>query len=141
MADSRCYRLFNLIDDYRREGLCIEADFSLPTLRVIGSLTQLFEGREKPQAIYCDSGSEFTSTVFMQWAQGHGIRIDYIQSGKPQQHAYIECYNRTVRYGWLGKHLFERLDEGQNYATTWLWHYNHERPHQANNGQPPLMAA
>ncbi|KGT48628.1 integrase core domain-containing protein [Acinetobacter sp. HR7] len=33
------------------------------------------------------------------------------------------------------------LDEVQDYATNWLWHYNHERPHQANKGKPPLMAA
>ncbi|NHO68406.1 transposase, partial [Aestuariicella hydrocarbonica] len=26
-------------------------------------------------------------------------------------------------------------------ATKWLWFYNHERPHKANNGKPPLMAA
>ncbi|TLT20117.1 transposase, partial [Acinetobacter baumannii] len=25
--------------------------------------------------------------------------------------------------------------------TNWLWHYNHERPHQANKGKPPLRAA
>ncbi|MGQ4639651.1 integrase core domain-containing protein, partial [Acinetobacter junii] len=55
--------------------------------------------------------------------------------------AYIERYNRTIRYSWLSKHLFDTLDEVQDYATNWLWHYNHERPHQANKGKPPLMAA
>ncbi|RDL42704.1 hypothetical protein DN730_12520, partial [Marinomonas piezotolerans] len=28
-----------------------------------------------------------------------------------------------------------------DYATEWLWFYNHERPHTANGGKPPLMAA
>ncbi|MBP9787029.1 MAG: integrase core domain-containing protein, partial [Acinetobacter sp.] len=28
-----------------------------------------------------------------------------------------------------------------DYATNWLWFYNHERPHKANGGKPPLMAA
>ena len=64
-----------------------------------------------------------------------------IQPGKPQQNAYIERYNRTIHYSWLSKHLFDTLDEVQDYATNWLWHYNHERPHQANKGKPPLMAA
>ena len=71
----------------------------------------------------------------------HDIRIAYIQPGKPQQNAYIERYNRTIRYNWLSKHLFDTLEEVQDYATSWLWHYNHERPHQANKGRPPLMAA
>jgi putative transposase len=45
------------------------------------------------------------------WAAGRGIRIDFIQSGQPQQNAYVERYNRTVRYDWLAHHLFETLDE------------------------------
>ena len=69
------------------------------------------------------------------------IRIEYIQPGKPQQNAYIERYNRTMRYSWVSKHLFDTLEQVQDYATQWLWHYNHERPHQANGGKPPLMAA
>ena len=64
-----------------------------------------------------------------------------IQPWNPQQNNYVERYNRTIRYSWLSKHLFDTLDEVQDYATQWLWHCNHERPHQANKGKPPLMAA
>jgi len=113
----------------------------LPTIRVIRTLNQLLEWREKPLVIRCDNGPEFISHEFVRWATEHGIRIEYIQPGKPQQNAYIERYNRTIRYSWLSKHLFDTLDEVQDYATNWLWHYNHERPHQANKGKPPLMAA
>ncbi len=35
LSDGRCIRLFNLIDDFNREALAIDADFSLPALRVI----------------------------------------------------------------------------------------------------------
>ncbi|GAA0480791.1 hypothetical protein GCM10009413_15870 [Tatumella punctata] len=51
------------------------------------------------------------------WANTRGIQINFIQPGNPQQNAYIERYNRTVRYDWLGQHLFTSLDELQNYAT------------------------
>ncbi|MDI1224256.1 MULTISPECIES: integrase core domain-containing protein [Acinetobacter] len=63
--------------------------------------------------------------------------LKYIQPGKLQQNAYIECYNRTTRYSRLSKHLFNTLNEVQDYATSLLWHYNHKRPHQANKGKPP----
>ncbi|CAB1215625.1 Integrase core domain protein [Acinetobacter bouvetii] len=141
LSDGRKFRLLNVIDDYRREGLAIEAGFSLPTIRVIRTLNQLLEWREKPLVIRCDNGPEFISHEFVRWATEQGIRIEYIQPGKPQQNAYIERYNRTIRYSWLSKHLFDTLEEVQDYATSWLWHYNHERPHQANKGGPPLMAA
>ncbi|MFW2068089.1 IS3 family transposase [Acinetobacter indicus] len=141
LIDGRKFRLLNVIDDYRREGLAIEAGFSLPTIRVIRTLNQLLEWREKPLVIRCDNGPEFISHEFVRWATEQGIRIEYIQPGKPQQNAYIERYNRTIRYSWLSKHLFDTLEEVQDYATSWLWHYNYERPHQANKGRPPLMAA
>ena len=141
LSDGRNYRLFNVIDDYRREGIAIEAGFSLPSIRVIRVLDQLLEWRTKPSVIRCDNGPEFISHEFTQWAVKQGIRIEYIQPGKPQQNAYIERANRTIRYSWVSKHLFETLEQVQDYATGWLWFYNHERPHKANNGRPPLMAA
>lgn len=141
LSDGRSYRLLNVIDDYRREGLAIEAGFSLPSMRVIRTLSQLIEWRGKPSHIRCDNGPEFISHEFINWARKHDIRIEYIQPGKPQQNAYIERHNRTVRYSWVSKHLFETLEDVQDYATQWLWFYNHERPHKANGGQPPLKVA
>jgi putative transposase len=141
LADGRKFRLLNVIDDYRREGIAIEAGFSLPAARVIRTLNQLLEWREKPTVIRVDNGPEFISSDFVNWARRRNIRIEYIQPGNPQQNAYIERANRTIRYSWLSKHLFDTLDQVQEYATEWLWFYNHERPHKANNGRPPLMAA
>ncbi|MFC5481421.1 IS3 family transposase, partial [Massilia suwonensis] len=134
LADGRSIRLFNVIDDYNREGLGIEVDFSLPSERVIRSLDRIIEWRGKPSAIRCDNGPEYISAVTLAWAARHGIRIDFIQPGQPQQNAYIERYNRTVRYDWLAHHLFETLDEIQEFATNWLWTYNHDRPNMALGG-------
>ena len=139
MSDGQSYRLLNIIDDYKREGLAMEVGLSLPASRVIRTLNQLLEYRTTPQAIRCDNGPEFTSYEFQSWATQKGIRIEYIQPGKPQQNAYIERYNRTVRYGLLNQYLFKSLEDIQDCATRWLWFYNHERPHQANGGKPPLM--
>lgn len=43
-------------------------------------------------------------------------------------------------YGMLLEQEFDPLEEVQDYPTSWLWHYNHERPHKANKRKPPLMA-
>jgi len=42
LEDGRSYRLFNVIDDYKREGLAIEVGFSLPTQRIIIPLFSFF---------------------------------------------------------------------------------------------------
>jgi len=39
--DGRRFRLLNIIDDYNREVLAIEANLSLPTMRVIRVLEYL----------------------------------------------------------------------------------------------------
>ena len=41
LEDTRSFRLFNVLDDFNREGLGIEVDFSLPTPRVIRSLDRI----------------------------------------------------------------------------------------------------
>ena len=43
LEDGRNIRLFNVIDDFNREALGIEVDFSLPSERVIRSLMQIIE--------------------------------------------------------------------------------------------------
>ena len=43
LADQRKFQLFNVIDDFKREGLAIEAGYSLPSARIIRVLDQLLE--------------------------------------------------------------------------------------------------
>ena len=65
------------------------------------------------------------------------VQLVFIQPGNPQQNAYIERYNRTVRYDWLAQYLFHSIREVQEYATRWLWIYNNERPNMALGGITP----
>jgi len=64
LSDGRSYRLFNVIDDFNREGLTIEADFSLPAIRVIRALDRIIEWRGKPKSIRSDNGLPTESTIF-----------------------------------------------------------------------------
>jgi len=137
LTDGRSFRTFNVLDDYNREGLGIEVDLSLPAQRVTRALDQIIEWRGKPEAIRADNGSELRSGEFQTWAARHGIRLLFIQPGKPTHNAYIERFNRTVRHEWLDEHLFDEIDYAQQTATAWLWRYNHERPHMANGGMTP----
>ena len=101
LGDGRAFRLLNVLDDFNREGLGIEVDFSLPAERVIRSLDRIIEWRGKPGTIRVDNGPEYISGTLLEWAEKHAITIQHIQPGQPQQNAYIERYNRTVRHEWL----------------------------------------
>ena len=127
LADGRGFRTFNVIDDYNREGLGVEVDFSLPAGRVIRALDQIIEWRGKPVAIRCDNGPEYISGQLIEWAEKRQIALHYIQPGKPQQNAYVERFNRTLHHEWLDQHLFESVQQAQETTTQWLWRHNTER--------------
>ena len=139
LSDGRSFRLFNVIDDFNREALAIDIDLSLPSERVIRALDQIIEWRGQPKAIRCDNGPEYLSGALQEWSTRKNIRIDYIQPGKPQQNAYIERFNRTVRYDWLTQTLFGSIEEVQDAATRWLWTYNNERPNMGLGGITPMQ--
>ena len=139
LDDGRPFRLFNVIDDFNRQGLGIEVDFSLPAERVTRALDQIIEWRGKPNAIRCDNAPELAGYAMAAWAEKHGIELHFIQPGNPQQNAYIERFNRTVRYDWLSQHRYSAITEVQDHSTSWLWSYNHERPNMALDGITPIM--
>ena len=101
------------------------------------TLDRLIEWRGKPRQIRCDNGPEYISGTLAKWSADNDVELLFIQPGNPQQNAYIERYNRTVRYDWLSHYLFDSIAEVQDYATKWLWTYNHERPNMALGGYTP----
>ena len=139
LGDGRAFRLLNVLDDFNREGLGIEIDFSLPAERVIRSLDRIIEWRGKPGTIRVDNGPEYISGTLLEWAEKHAINIQHIQPGQPQQNAYIERYNRTVRHEWLDQYIIETIEEAQDFATQWLWTYNNDRPNMGIGGMTPAM--
>jgi len=139
LGNGRAFRLLNVMDDYNREGLGIEVDFSLSAERVIRSLNRIIEWRGKPESIRVDNGPEYVSQKLLEWAEKRNIKVQHIQPGKPQQNAYIERYNRTVRHEWLDQYIIETTKEAQHHATQWLWTYNNERPNMGIGGITPAQ--
>ena len=139
LSSGRKFRTFNVLDDFNREGLGIEVDVSLPSARIIRSLDQIIEWRGKPKTLRCDNGPEYISGTLAIWAKENNIELAFIQPGNPQQNAYIERYNRTVRHEWLEMHELLSIPHAQQEATKWLWTYNNERPNMAIGGITPVM--
>ena len=131
LVDGRKFRLLNVIDDFNRESLAIEADTSLPTLRVIRVLEQLIKQRGKPSNLRTDNGPEFISCKLAEWCNKQAITLQFIQPGKPMQNAYIERKNGSIRRELLNAYLFYSLNEVRVMCEEWREDYNRERPHKA----------
>ena len=63
LEEGRTFRLFNVIDGFKREAIGMEIDFSFPSERVIRELKQIISWRGKPQVIRCDNGPEYISAA------------------------------------------------------------------------------
>lgn len=131
------FRTLNIIDDYNREVLDIGIGISLPTIKVINFLDWIAETRGYPASIRTDNGPEFLSKLFIQWAKKHGIKLDYIQPGKPAQNGYIERFNRTYREEVLDVYLFDSIREVQKITKEWIYIYNNKRPHKSLANMSP----
>jgi putative transposase len=138
LEDGRTFRLFNVIDDFNREAIGMEVDFSLPSERVIRELKQIISWRGKPEVIRCDNGGLNTSV--QQYKHGHKngeSDLNTFSLVTPLQNAYVERFNRTVRCEWLSQYYWSELAEVQDFATKWMWSYNHDRPNMALGGFTP----
>lgn len=135
--DGRRFRLLNVIDDYNREVLAMEADLSLPTQRLIRLLEQLKEYRGLPQMIRVDNGPEFISHKLDQWCKEHKIDLLFIQPGRPMQNGFIERCNGNIRRELLNAYVFKTLEEVRSKAEEYMVDYNCHRPHKALNYRAP----
>ena len=143
LTDGRKFRLFNVIDDFNRESLAVEADTSLPTARVIRVLERLAAERGFPKNIRCDNGPEFISHKLEQWCsdESRKINLQFIQPGRPMQNAYIERKNGSIRRELLNAYLFTSLAEVRELCNQWREDYNHERPHKSLGYLSPVEYA
>ena len=85
-----------MLGGFNPEGLGIEVDLSLPSARVIPSLEPIIEWGDGPAIIRSYNGTEYIGGTLPSGAQWNGLRVEH-PSGKPQQNAYAERYNRTIR--------------------------------------------
>ena len=58
-----------MLDDFNRECLSIEIEFSLPAERVIRSLNRNIEWRRKLGTIRVDNGPEYISGMLLEWVE------------------------------------------------------------------------
>ena len=137
LTDGRKVRVLNVMDDYNREALIVNARLHYPAWALIESLEELKEEIGTPQYISCDNGPEFISKRFAQWTEKNHIEIKYIQPGKPMQNGYIERLNRYYREDVLDAYYFNDLYQLNTLNNKWKEDYNNNHPHKSLGDKSP----
>ena len=138
LTDGRKFRSLNIVDDYNRECLAAEVDTSLPGARVIRVLERLGELRGLPEVLVTDNGPEFAGQALDAWAYPRGVRLHFIDPGKPVQNAFIESFNGKMRDECLNEHWFGTLVEARQTIEAWRRDYNEVRPHSSLGNRTPI---
>jgi len=80
------------------DTLALTIDLNLPAPRVIRTLERIAAWRGYPDRLRLDNGPELVSVALAEWAESHGVELDFIEPGKPTQNSFIERFNRTYFY-------------------------------------------
>jgi putative transposase len=141
LASGRKFRTANLKDDCTRECPAILVDFSLPGHRVTLMLDDVARERGYPDILVVDNGPEFTGRDLENWAHQNGVKLFFIDPGKPMQNGSIESFNGRFRDECLDPHWFRSLDEARRIIERWRVGYNETRPHTALRMSTPKAFA
>lgn len=137
LANGRKFRTVNLKDDCTRECPAIDVALSLPGTRVVEMLERVARERGYPDVLTIDNGPELRGRALDGWAYDHGVKLYFIDPGKPTQNAYIESFNGRFREECLNLHWFTALSEAQRIIEDWRIDYNQKRPHSSLKYQTP----
>ena len=141
LASGRKFRTANLKDDCTRECPAILVDFSLPGSRVVGMLDRAAGERGYPDMLGVDNGPELRGRDLDRWAHEHGVKLFFIDPGKPMQNGSIESFNGRFREECLDQSWFTSLPEARRVIEAWRLDYNLHRPHTSLRMRTPAAFA
>lgn len=93
LADGRRFRALTVGANFRRVSPAIEVGRSLTGRHVVAVLDRLAVDRGLPRYISVDNGGpyrsiEFTSRAVEDWAQRHGVKLEFSRPGTPTDNPF-----------------------------------------------------
>ena len=134
----RSFRVLTVVDDFSRECIALEVDFSFSGERVASIFDRVALTRSLPPTLKSDNGSEFTSGKLLKWSATTGVELHFIEPGKPNQNAVVESFNGRLRDELLNEYAFPTIFHARAATEAWRLDYNAHRPHTTLAGMTPL---
>ena len=129
--------LVAIMDWHSRKVLSWRLSNTMETSFCIEALEEALALYGVPDIFNTDQGSQFTSCEFTSVLQDHGISISMDGKGRWIDNVFIERLWRSLKYECVYLHAFESGAQARQQISTWLLHYNQNRPHSTFNGQIP----
>jgi putative transposase len=138
LADHRRFRILNIVDDYSLFCPGQIIDLAISGARLARYLDEIALVHGLPEEIVLDNGPEGTSRAMFDWSERTGVRLRFIEPGKPIQNAFAESFNGRLRDECLNQHWFRSLRHAREEIAAWRHHYNTLRLHSALGYRSPM---
>jgi transposase InsO family protein len=139
--DGSPLRILNVVDEYTRLALGCRVDRSIGARDVQAQLERLFARHGRPRVLRSDNGREFIAASLGEWLDEQGVARAFIEKGSPQQNAFVERFNGTMRDELLNGEEFDSLTEARVVIAAWADEYNTLRPHRGLGMMTPSAFA
>lgn len=130
--------LFAIIDVYSRFVVGWSLSNTMSAEWCCSVISEAIATYGKPEIINSDQGSQFTSNEYIKMLTDNEIKISMDGRGRALDDIYIERLWRSVKYEHIYIHSYGTCQELWRGLTEYFDFYNHQRPHQSLDYQPPV---
>jgi len=123
-AEYRRFRVLKVVDDHSRFSPGQIVDVSISGARIARFLDDLVLRVGLPEEIVLDNGPEGTSRAMFDWSERPGVRLRFIEPGKPVQNTFVEPFNGKFPDVCLNTHWLLSLADAREKLEAWRQYYN-----------------
>jgi Integrase core domain len=146
IADGSEAKVVSGLDDHSRYAVSARVVARATARPVCDALTHAMGTHGVPEQILTDNAKVFTArfgpgpgpVLFDRICTDNGIKHLLTAPRSPTTTGKVERWHKTLRREFLDRKIFASLADAQAQLDAWVWHYNHERPHQAIGRVPPI---
>lgn len=137
LANGQSIRILNVVDEFTRVAVASHVSTSIGAREVTKVLEQAFRSHGRPQYMRSDNGREFIAETTAEFLKDEGVAQIFIEKGSPQQNAFVERFNGSMRDELLNGEHFDTLLEARVQIDAWRLEYNTRRPHRGLGFKTP----
>jgi transposase InsO family protein len=146
IVDGTEAKIVSGLDDHSRYAVSARVVARATARPVCDALTHAMNVHGVPDQILTDNGKVFTArfgpgpgpVLFDRICTDNGITHILTAPRSPTTTGKVERWHKTLRREFLDGKVFTSIADAQSQLDVWVWHYNHQRPHQSIGRVPPI---